>query len=239
MKNLVLDLGNTALKAAIFVDGEPSDLHAFQTLNELLEFVNSVEFDNAILSSVLNDGETNYFKSEFNKDLIEFSFQSDLPVKIGYKTPETLGKDRLANACFASVQNKYGNSLIIDTGTCIKFDFVNDKNVYEGGSIGPGLEMRFKALNNYTGKLPLINFEENFHSLVGSDTNNSILSGVITGMTAEINGMIQNYESRFPDLTIFITGGDMDKFDIKAKNTIFADRFITLKGLNEVLSITK
>ena len=239
MRNLVLDFGNTQLKLALFSGKDLIRKEYRNTLHEVLELCNELEFDRTILSSVLHDRETSFFISQFNHPIVVFGAEMQLPIQINYQTPDTLGKDRLANACFAAFENQKKNSLIIDIGTCLKFDFVDDNASYKGGSISPGLQLRFKALNNYTGKLPLVDFEHSYDSLIGDDTNSSILSGVVVGMEQEINGMIRKYEEDFPDLTIFITGGDADKFDIQSKNTIFADQNITLKGLNEILDCTK
>jgi type III pantothenate kinase len=239
LKNLVLDFGNTRLKAALFSEKELIQKEVFLTIVEVIDFVTSLDCDSIILSSVLSENDTKFFVSQINKEIILLDAQLKLPIGISYDSPETLGKDRVANSCFALLANPEKNSLVIDIGTCVKFDFVSDSGDYQGGSISPGLNLRFKALNNYTGKLPLIKLEENYNKLIGTSTDSSILSGVKFGIQAEINGMIQMYEEQFQDLTIFITGGDADKFVINAKNTIFADPFITLKGLNEILLFNK
>ena len=239
MKNLVLDFGNTKLKIALFENKNLLFRESYTTLVEVQSRIEELEFDNAILSSVLSDHETQFFLKNFSKKIDEFDQETILPFLVKYETPDTLGKDRLANASFAWIQNKNGNSLIVDVGTCIKFDFVNSEGEYLGGSISPGIKLRLNSLSNYTGKLPLVSFNEDYQNLVGTDTNGSILTGVKFGMGAEINGMIQMYEEQYSDLTIFITGGDSDKFELKAKNSIFADNFITLKGLNEILLFKK
>ncbi len=235
MLNCALDLGNTQLKAALFNSKEFAEIGVFQTMNDLVAFVQEKSPEHCILSSVLADHETNFLLSQLKEPILILNEETKLPFANKYGTPDSLGKDRLANAAFLGGNSDLGNALVIDAGTCLKFDLVTQQKEYLGGSIGPGLEMRFKALNNYTGKLPLISFEEDYQSLVGDSTKSSIMSGVKIGMQEEINGLIARYEQEFPDLTIFITGGDLDKFELKSKNTIFADRLITLKGLNEIL----
>ena len=137
----------------------------------------------------------------------------------------------------ANYISKNKNCLVIDLGTCLKFDFINSKNEYLGGSISPGLNMRFKALNTFTDKLPLIKKVKDV-DLIGSNTNNSIQSGVIYGMKSEIIGMINKYKANYRNITIYLTGGDLDLFKSIAepqKNSIFAHEFITLVGLNTIL----
>lgn len=239
MRNLVLDLGNTSLKVALFEDKNFIKLHRFQTLVELASFVKNTHFDFSILCSVLNDHETNILLSQLDFKPHIFSENSLIPIQNHYESPKTLGKDRLANAVYSGVNCENSASLVIDLGTCIKFDFVSKEKLYLGGSISPGYAMRFSSLNKDTGKLPLISPEKFSCDLIGKNTKTSILSGVVNGIQAEVNEMIRLYEDEFLDLTIFITGGDSDKFDLKAKNTIFADKLITLKGLNEILLFNK
>ena len=128
---------------------------------------------------------------------------------------------------------KTENGLCIDIGTCIKFDLVTKKGHYKGGSISPGIDLRYKSLNDYTGKLPLLSNKSNT-GLVGNDTETSIQSGVMNGMNAEIYGLIKMYSKQISDLTFFMTGGDARYFDFDSKNDIFADENLTLIGLYEV-----
>ncbi|MEZ4938946.1 MAG: type III pantothenate kinase [Crocinitomicaceae bacterium] len=235
MRNCALDFGNTQLKAAIFQNREFLDLFFFQTFTEVVSFLKREQFDHVILSSVLNHQETDRFLQQLDFSPLVLNERTSIPILNGYESADTLGKDRLANACFGGVQSAKRPVLVIDAGTCLKFDFIDSQKGYLGGSISPGLDMRYKALNNYTGNLPLVSNEEEYQNLIGTNTKTSILSGVKIGMQEEINGVIRKYEAIYRDLTIFITGGDLDKFELNSKNTIFADRLITLKGLNEIL----
>ena len=126
--------------------------------------------------------------------------------------------------------------LVIDIGTCVTFDFINSKNEYLGGAIAPGFEMRFKALNYFTGKLPVVYFKKEQLKLIGDTTESSIVSGVYNGMKNEIEGMINNFLTQYDDLKIVVTGGDIKLFDLEPKNRIFADEFLVVKGLNEILN---
>lgn len=220
---------------AVFEGREVKEHHVFQTLPELADQLNALGFESSIISSVLSPHETQLLLNQLLFDPLVLTSDTLIPITNKYENPESLGKDRLANACFTKSVHENKNKLVIDAGTCLKFDFVNENNEYWGGSIGPGLEMRYKALNNYTGNLPLVFNEEEYQNLMGNNTQTSILSGVKIGMQEEINGLIRQYEAKYKDLTIFITGGDLDKFELKSKNTIFADQLITLKGLNEIL----
>ena len=146
-----------------------------------------------------------------------------------------MGLDRIA--AVAGAQQKYPNTdvLVIDMGTCITYDFIDHQGIYWGGSIAPGLQMRLKAMHHFTDQLPLVSFDKTSLKLTGNSTEKSIQSGVYYGIQAEVNGFIQQYLQEHNDLQIIITGGDAHLFDIAPKNRIFADEFIVLRGLNEIL----
>ena len=157
-------------------------------------------------------------------------------MQIKYKTPETLGVDRIAASVGAKAIYKDTDLLVIDIGTCVTFDFINSKNEYLGGAIAPGFQMRFKALNYFTGKLPLVAFDKKQLKLIGNTTESSIISGVYNGMKNEIEGVINDYIIQYETLKVVVTGGDTNLFDLEPKNRIFADEFLVLKGLNEILN---
>jgi type III pantothenate kinase len=176
------------------------------------------------------------FEQDFKKyenPIFWINHKVKLPFKIKYLSPTTLGIDRICNVAAISKTNQSTNRLIIDIGTCIKFDFLNDKNEYEGGSISPGLKLRYKALNLFTDKLPLIETSDKVN-LIGNSTESSIQSGVQNGIESEINGLISKYREKYNDLSIYITGGDAHYFDLVQKNGIFADEILTLKGILEI-----
>ncbi|MBI3502420.1 MAG: type III pantothenate kinase [Bacteroidetes bacterium] len=242
--NLVIDIGNTLAKTAVFDGKELISFSSFEkisidNLQELLLKNSSVK--NVILSSVANYDKNifEYIKSKYNS--IELSHETKLPIENIYRTPETLGKDRLACAVGANSLFRNQNVLAVDAGTCIKYDFVNEENQYLGGGISPGIEMRFKALNQFTDKLPLLNYKY-FDKLIGENTDESIFSGVMNGVAEEVKGIISRYKEQYPDVKVVCTGGYMkflEKiFNISASgnSNIFADSFLVLKGLNVILN---
>ncbi len=237
--NLVLDIGNTRTKAALF---NKSDLleHFYFDKNPLAQIKKlllqhpNIKF--SIVSSVLNHSKDLSNALQRKTNCIEFNADTRLPVGLNYKTPETLGKDRLAAAIGAYTLFKGKNVLSVDAGTCIKFDFVSAAAEYQGGSISPGLEMRFKALNTFTDKLPLLQSDSQYSSLTGKSTRESILSGVQNGILLEVKGFIAAYRKQYPDINIVISGGDAPFFENALKSTIFASPNLVLIGLNEILN---
>ncbi|UII28675.1 type III pantothenate kinase [Fulvivirga maritima] len=157
-----------------------------------------------------------------------------LPFTIDYKTPQTLGRDRVAGVAGGQYIFPNANTLVIDLGTCITYDIIDAKNVYHGGGISPGLKMRFKSLHNFTAKLPLIEPTNDFE-LIGQSTKESILSGVINGMISEIDGIIRMYTDKFAHLQIIMCGGDAKFFENRIKANIFVAPELVLTGLNRIL----
>ena len=228
---IIIDAGNTRIKVAVFLDGQIIDLFKYEfSENQLfVDLVNQYDHPPIFVSSVLSDQDLDKF---LGREIV-FSILSNklkLPILINYEKPGSLGLDRIANAAAIQFLQKEGNKVAIDLGTCIKFDFVNDKGEYLGGSISPGLRMRYKALNYYTGKLPLLETNSNIQ-LVGTSSQDSIHSGVIHGMQGEINHFIESYSKHYQGLTFFVTGGDAKYFEFDLKNNIFAHENLTLFGL--------
>lgn len=235
-KKLILDIGNTLSKYAIFNGNEIECFHLFSN-KELEEKLHSNLVKDVIVSSVRSKSHTDKILAFFQNPLILSSI-TNLPIKVNYETPNTLGNDRIANAVGAWVCNPGKHSLVIDAGTCLKFDFIDSTGQYLGGSISPGLQMRLKALHTFTDNLPLIE-EVNWKHLIGNSTKSSIQSGAIGGLICEIEGMIGRYKEKFDNMTVFFTGGDSEtilNLVRLQKNSIFADKFITLKGLNAILT---
>ncbi len=237
--NLTIDIGNTISKFAVFkdkvllirdfIDGEPGEAF-FKNIQNTYPGLR-----NSIISSVkhVDPQLINLLRKKFN--LLELTPSTPLPVKKLYAAPETLGQDRLAGVIGATGHFPASNILSIDAGTCITYDFINDRNEYIGGAISPGLKMRFRALNNFTAKLPLAEPDDNYNSLIGITTETSILSGVQHGTLAEIEGIIDRYASSYENLKILLTGGDSDFFVKRLKKTIFVAPNLVLEGLNEIL----
>jgi type III pantothenate kinase len=167
--------------------------------------------------------------------MVNFSHETKLPITILYKSAETLGLDRIANAVGAAVQFPNRNVLAIQAGTCLVFDFVNENGEYLGGSISPGINMRLEALHEKTKNLPLLRVEDTPQSFLGATSEESILSGVMNGICYEIDGFIEDYKANFENVMVMLTGGDALYLQKLIKNTIFAAQNLVLKGLNEII----
>ena len=242
---LIIDFGNTFSKVALYKNNKELAIESFRdlTLISLKAFIDeyflkhdiSKGINCCIVSSVVNYPAEirNYLQSNFM--FIELGSNTHLPIEIGYKTPGTLGNDRVAAVVAGNSIFPEKDILIIDAGTCITYDFLNKKGKYLGGSISPGFNLRFKALNNYTGNLPLISNFGKKAELIGNSTANSIKSGVVNGVKAEVDGIINSYLQKYPGIKIIFTGGDINYFDTTTKNNIFAVANLVLKGLNIIL----
>lgn len=231
---IVIDAGNTFVKIAFF---KGDDITEIQYLK--FDALESLHASNAhlfrlpgIISSVLNAADSSKIKSFF-PNCIELTAETPLPFKISYATPSTLGKDRISNVAYAFFKSSTGNSVTIDIGTCIKIDLITRQNGYEGGSISPGIQLRYKSMNDYTANLPLIDNHETI-ALVGTTTIESMHSGVMNGIQSEINDLIVRYSQKYDGLTFFVSGGDAKYFDFHSKNNIFAIENLTLRGLSQI-----
>ncbi|MBK6986183.1 MAG: type III pantothenate kinase [Bacteroidetes bacterium] len=167
---------------------------------------------------------------------IIFNSETKIPLTNLYQSASTLGSDRLAASIGAYYLYPNANVLVIDAGTCIKYNFTNSKNEYLGGGISPGIQMKFKALQTFTSKLPLVEVDFSYNELIGNNTQNSILSGVLNGTIAEIDGVIDYYKLKFTDTICVLTGGDSEYLAKRLKNSIFAHQNLVLKGLNDILN---
>jgi type III pantothenate kinase len=234
--NLVIDWGNTQLKCAIF-KGDDLVHHKIISENfeeELLGIIQHYSISQCIVSSVVNHP---VFINELlsNYKGILLSSDTTLPITNKYATPQTLGNDRLANA--VALHKLYPNqyALSIDFGTCVKYDFVTSDGMYLGGAIAPGFIMRLKAMHHFTDKLPLVQPSPTIY-FTGTNTEQSLLSGAYFGIVAEVTEIINRYKQRYPNLCVAATGGDLLYFENELKNSIFAQPFLTLIGLNEILN---
>ena len=232
---LIIDIGNTAVKTALFKDKELISSAVLNdcTLQNILVFVGKQTISYAIISSVKvvdTDIEqiVKYFDAHFLNE------NTALPITIDYKTPVTLGRDRIAAVVGASFLFPKQDVLVLDAGTCLTIDFINKKKVYKGGRISPGIRMRYNALNQFTSNLPLCEFSES-SMLLGDDTNSSIISGVQQGILAEVREIINVYKTENKDTIIAVTGGDCFFFEKELKSSIFANPFLVMEGLNEIL----
>ncbi|MTI22156.1 type III pantothenate kinase [Fulvivirga sp. RKSG066] len=232
MINLVIDFGNTRTKAAIFSENKLLIKEDNADINSIQSLITTHEPTHTIISSVSVSPEK--LKAQYGDDAIILNHQLPLPFLLDYKTPQTLGLDRIAAVAGAQYLFPKTNCLVIDAGTCITYDAIDAKGIYHGGAISPGVKMRFKALNTFTANLPLVEHSENT-PLVGQTTKECLESGVIYGVIGEINEFIRMYNHKFADLQIIICGGDTKFFENRLKADIFASPELVLTGLNRIL----
>ncbi|WP_456867890.1 type III pantothenate kinase [Galbibacter sp. BG1] len=240
--NLIIDVGNSFIKVAVFKADKVVEV-AQTTESDFLKKISNI-FENhpsiakIMVSSVgkLSDA---YIEglSVFAPVLI-LNKNSKLPFKNEYATPNTLGVDRIALVAAAFYAYPQKNCLVIDAGTCITYDFLDEKGVYKGGAISPGIRMRYKSMHAFTAKLPLIDsFElENF---IGNSTETCMISGVINGTVNEIEATILQYQRKFKDLTVILTGGDSHFLSKRLKSSIFAHPNFLMEGVNYILELNK
>ena len=236
--HLAIDIGNSSLKFALFDNEKLSERGiGIQPLSAILDHRAST-ISKAIMASVADSGPVTDLLRKFNIPLSTLSHQTKLPIGIDYKTPETLGSDRITLAVAADRIFQGAPALVIGAGTCITYDLVHDR-AYYGGAISPGITMRFQALHHYTARLPRIDWtsyqDSTYDGLTGADTHDSILSGVLNGVTLEIDGTIEQYRRRYSGLRVAVTGGDMGFLVKNLKNDIFARPDMVLEGLNYIL----
>ncbi|MGC1204260.1 MAG: type III pantothenate kinase [Flavobacteriaceae bacterium] len=236
--NLIVDVGNSFVKLAVFKNNTIKHKEVVET-KSILDSISKIKekyklIDSVIISSVgkLKESDIKVIGEFFN--LLVLDSKTKLPFYNLYKTPKTLGVDRIALVSASVYQYSENNVLIIDAGTCITYDFVNTKNEYIGGAISPGLRMRYKSLNNLTANLPLLDTKVP-QNITGNSTKNSIHSGVVNGVLNEIDGAIREYKEKYSDLTVILTGGDANFLSKQLKSSIFANSNFLLEGLNYIL----
>ena len=238
MTTLAIDFGNTRVKFGVFKGGV-LDISNFVGIQEAEK-----QFDD--LHESHNPDAIVFCASGNSKDFVTFlekrglSYEmvntaTKVPFENLYKTPETLGLDRKMLMVAASKEFSGFDTLVIDAGTCVTYDFKTKNDSYLGGAISPGLQMRFKAMHQFTAKLPDLKASKDAVSLIGADTNESMQSGVINGLVAEIDGLIDRYKLEYDELKIILTGGDGLFLSDRLKNGIFADSNFLLKGLNYIV----
>ena len=205
-----------------------------EIIHELKNIKENNKIDQAIISSVANISDFDLMKIQGLFSLVFLSQATEVPFINEYVTKNTLGVDRMALASAAVLKYPNSNVLVVDAGSCITYDFINDQGVFKGGSISLGIAMRYKALSQFTDKLPLLSPIENI-SITGNTTERAIHSGVINGVVVEINGIIEEYKLQYEKLTVVLTGGDTNFLAKRLKNGIFANPNFLLEGLNNIL----
>ncbi|TYA92360.1 type III pantothenate kinase [Seonamhaeicola marinus] len=236
--NLIIDVGNSYVKLAVYSRNTLKEKVVVKH-NEIVEGIFELKskystLKHGIISSVGHLNSEDFSNVEGLINLLVLNSKTKLPFKNTYKTPHTLGVDRIALVSASVKQFPNENVLIIDAGTCITYDFINKENEYLGGAISPGLRTRYKSLNNLTANLPLLETELP-KNIIGQSTEESIHSGVVTGILKELDGVIDEYKTKYLDLTVILTGGDANFLSKQLKSSIFANSNFLLEGLNYIL----
>ncbi len=240
--NLIIDAGNTTVKLAAFNQDrllkqlQIANENLTQEVDKILEMYPGIGHTIIASVSCLSEDQITAISEKTELYLVDQKLK--IPFKNAYASPETLGADRIALAAAAVLHYGGTNSLVIDAGTCITYDLITDKEHYLGGAISPGLNMRYRALHDYTSRLPSLEAKD-FPELIGNTTENSIHSGVVNGLCQEIDGVIGQYQSRYEHLTVILTGGDAVFLSKRLKKAIFARSNFLLEGLNFLLEYNK
>lgn len=233
---LAIDVGNTQIKSAVFEQDTllQKEILSYSdwknTLKNVLKKFPKIE--NMVVASVGKLRKEDFLDLSSLVKIHFITNESKFPFQNRYSTPNTLGIDRMVLAAGAVLQFPNVNRLVIDAGTCITYDFIDSNNNYLGGAISPGIRLRYESLHNYTAKLPLLT-RENPENLIGDSTHESIHSGVINGVTMEIDGFINSNLNKNDNFIIILTGGDSDFLAKRLKNTIFANPNFLLESLNQ------
>jgi len=229
---IAIDSGNTSSKVGVFKQGTIEKTSEIKSYPELIRWVLEMDPERIIVGSVKIP------LSDFSRDLpasklFLVNHQTPIPLENFYKTPHTLGVDRIALSVGAWTEYPGRNLLIIDAGTCITYDFVTEKGEYLGGGISPGLQLRLQALHDYTAHLPLVELSGD-PPLIATNTEDAIRSGVVHGTLAEIKGIIHDYAIEFKDIQVIFSGGHVKFFESRLKDRIFALPNLVLMGLYSI-----
>lgn len=233
---LTIDVGNTQIKLAVFEQNTLINKKIISYSDWKKEVQNTLFFfpgiSNIAVASVGKLQKEDFFGLKDGVEIYFITHECKFPFLNQYATPNTLGIDRLVLASGAVLQFPNKNRLVVDVGTCITYDFIDDNDVYHGGAISPGIRLRYESLHNYTAKLPLLSLEFS-RSILGNSTEQSIHSGVINGITFEIEGFISSILYKNDNFIIILTGGDAEFLAKRFKNTIFANSNFLLESLNQ------
>ena len=237
MDDLIVDIGNSYTKLALFREGEVHRMERRSGIvgpDQVRTFLDATEVSRIGVASVGLSA----------ADLVEelgriapsshITSMSTLPIRTAYLSRETLGVDRIANAVAVHAMAAGRPALAIDTGTCLTYDFVDAEGVHHGGAISPGIRLRALSMHEHSARLPLVEPGPE-PALIGRDTESSMASGIVNGVCAEIDGIVARYGNDHKDLYVVITGGDALSFQRVVKSAIFADPLLTLKGIHEIL----
>lgn len=233
MRTLCVDIGNTLIKVGLFERERMMHFWKFNTIEELAALSEAHEVDMVMVSDVRKVG-CQILKDHFKIKVIEVNNRLPLPFRMKYRTPETLGADRIALVAGAQGRFPNENVLVLDAGTCLTYDFLDASGQYHGGAISPGLKMRFRAVHEFTAALPLLEWDGSEVNLIGNSTRESILSGIVLGTRHEVLQTVVSYAQQFENLKVMVSGGDINLFEGLIKNDIFAVPNLLLEGLNQI-----
>lgn len=237
--NLAIDIGNTRAKAGLFAGTALKQVFVWE--DNFPENIQRVLYNhnvaNVILSNVSKDENNLHEMPASVQNFLILSHATPMPITLMYKTPQSLGKDRIAAAVGAVELYPNQNLLVVDAGTCITTDLVTSEGAFQGGSIAPGLYMRLKAMHQFTSRLPDLMPEFGMTpGLPGDTTANAMQQGALWGALLELEGMIDHFSSIYPNLRVVISGGDASFFVKNSKTKIFAHPYLVLIGLNKILN---
>ena len=232
MTTLCFDFGNSRLKYAVFNADVCTQVTymANDELPTILAILEAHKPQHTILSSVIHHNTAIEPLLATHSKFHKLSATSALAYTIPVGKPETVGADRLALCAAATHYYPSQHNLIIALGSCITYNYINQYHEFLGGSISPGMRMRFKAMHEHTALLPMLD-AENIYPLIGYDTKTNLLSGVLYGMAKEIDGIVAAYEAKFNNFNAILTGGDSSYFAPLLKSKIFVDNHFLFKGL--------
>ena len=236
--NLIVDVGNTLVKIAVFqedklLEKQTVEISEFEGTQKKI-FENYPKIQKCILASVGKLSKEVLISLQKQTEVLILGAHLKFPFHNRYATPSTLGVDRIALVAASVKHFPHQNVLIIDAGSCITYDFISHENNYLGGAISPGVRLRYKSLHNFTANLPLLDTEMP-KNIIGDSTAAAIHSGVVVGIIKEIDGVIADYREKYSDLTVILTGGDVNFLSKQLKNSIFANSNFLLEGLNFIL----
>lgn len=233
--NLCIDIGNTNIKVGHFQDDALVRVDRLKNERAVYKLVKATRPEHVLVSSVNKKRKkVHQFLTRYTKVYV-MDHQTALPIQIDYNTPQTLGLDRLAAAVGAAHKFPNRTCLVIDIGTCITYDLIDQSGIYHGGGISPGIEMRLKSMHKYTSGLPLVGMDEKA-PLVGTSTKSCLQSGAVQGALAEVEGIIYRYGQFYENLTIILCGGGAKFFESKINGHIFANPDLVLIGQNQILN---
>ena len=232
--NIAVDQGNSRIKIGFFEGNQLTEKIEQSSVDDIVSTIVNAGPEHVVIGTVGRDGNKLANILEEKIPIVRVNSTIPLPFFNKYQTPQTLGPDRIAIAAAAIDKFPQENCLAISMGTCITYNFIDKDSNFMGGAISPGIHMKLKALHNFTANLPLVEVVD-FKGIYGQTTEDSILCGVLLGTLSEIDGMIENYLTKFADLKIIICGGDASFFETKLKASIFVNPDLVLFGLHKIL----